>query len=214
MQIEIDHINARGRRGSQELVLRELCMTVLAKEIVGVVGPSGAGKTTLLQVLLGFIPSEEGRVRVDHVTGAHRRPSFLLRVGYVPQVRSSPADFTPRNLIEFRGSLGGLAEHTARARARSLLDRHALLSVADRLMVDLLPEQFEAVHLLASVVHRPKVWLVDRPTPNPVLTALLAEARQLGRAAVLCTRDMSLAEAQCDRVLLLKDGGLLRCAGG
>lgn len=184
-------------------------MQVIAKEIVGLVGPSGSGKTTLLQVLLGLTPNDDGKVRIDEVTGAHKRPKFLYSVGYVPEKRVCPPDFTPRNLIEFRGSLTGLAEHASRSRAQDLLARHDLTGIADVPLDNLDADAVEAAHLLASVVNRPKVWLVDTPRAIPVFTALVQDARDKERAVVLCTRDMDLARAHCDRILELRNGAML-----
>ncbi|MEV0255311.1 thiol reductant ABC exporter subunit CydD [Streptomyces sp. NPDC050732] len=55
-------------------------------ETVALVGPSGAGKSTLLDVVLGFVPPTEGRVRVGGVDLAEVSPArWRERIAWVPQ---------------------------------------------------------------------------------------------------------------------------------
>ncbi len=49
--------------GSHHWVARDLTLTVLRGDKVGLIGPNGAGKTTLLKMLLGELPPDTGRVR-------------------------------------------------------------------------------------------------------------------------------------------------------
>lgn len=55
-------------------------------ETVALVGPSGAGKSTLLNVVLGFVPPTEGRVRVAGVDLVDVSPErWRERIAWVPQ---------------------------------------------------------------------------------------------------------------------------------
>ncbi|MFH8608523.1 thiol reductant ABC exporter subunit CydD [Streptomyces sp. NPDC018029] len=55
-------------------------------ETVALVGASGAGKSTLLNVVLGFVPPTEGRVRVGGVDLADVSPErWRERIAWVPQ---------------------------------------------------------------------------------------------------------------------------------
>ncbi|MEU8591111.1 thiol reductant ABC exporter subunit CydD [Streptomyces sp. NPDC048664] len=66
--------------------LSELSLTVGPGETVALVGPSGSGKSTLLNVLLGFVPVTEGRVRVGGVDLASADlEEWRSRIAWVPQ---------------------------------------------------------------------------------------------------------------------------------
>ena len=55
-------------------------------EYVGFRGYSGVGKSTLFNLLLGFLKPTKGEIRIDDtVLDADVQPSWLRKVGYVPQ---------------------------------------------------------------------------------------------------------------------------------
>lgn len=64
-------------------VLKDVSLTIMAGEAVGITGPNGSGKTTLLKLMLGHLQPQSGHIRVfgDDVCGARWR----RRVSYVPQ---------------------------------------------------------------------------------------------------------------------------------
>jgi len=59
-------------------VIRDLSLTILRQDRIGLIGPNGAGKTTLLRIILGKLQPDQGQVRL----GAN------LTVGYFDQMRS------------------------------------------------------------------------------------------------------------------------------
>ena len=66
-QILIDNVcyAYRPPSGRSVLALDGVSFAVEAKEFVALLGPSGCGKSTLLYLLGGFIPIEQGSIRVD-----------------------------------------------------------------------------------------------------------------------------------------------------
>ena len=56
---------------------------------IGMVGPNGAGKTSLLKVIVGEVEPDAGQLHTN----------IGLRIGYVPQARSTLAEGTLRNEI-------------------------------------------------------------------------------------------------------------------
>lgn len=66
-----------GYHHRQQPVLSDLCFTISAGDVLGIVGPNGSGKSTLLKALLGIVAIQKGRVAFAD----DRQPRF----GYVPQ---------------------------------------------------------------------------------------------------------------------------------
>ncbi len=66
-QIGIDRVSHvyRPARGRAVLALDDVSLAVGDREFVALLGPSGCGKSTLLYLLGGFLPVEQGMIRVD-----------------------------------------------------------------------------------------------------------------------------------------------------
>ncbi|MET9761085.1 thiol reductant ABC exporter subunit CydD [Streptomyces sp. NPDC006372] len=114
--------------------VRDVSFTVAPGETVALVGPSGAGKSTLLQVLLGFVPPAEGRVRVGEVDLADADlEQWRSQVAWVPQRPHLYA--------------GTIAENVRLARPDADDDavRRALRDAGALEFVDALPEGLDTV---------------------------------------------------------------------
>ena len=70
--------------------LRDVTLTVRPGERIAIIGPSGAGKSTLLGLLLGFVTPTAGRVTVDGVDLADRRPGRLAPAGRLGAAAGAP----------------------------------------------------------------------------------------------------------------------------
>jgi len=64
--IQLSKINFRYL-GSDELVLKELDLTILANKVTAIVGASGSGKTTLMKMLLKFYEPLQGEIKVGNI---------------------------------------------------------------------------------------------------------------------------------------------------
>lgn len=64
----------------------DFSLTIKKGECLGIKGASGSGKTTLMNMLLGFIPPQQGTFKIDNViyTPKHMN-SYYEKVGYVQQ---------------------------------------------------------------------------------------------------------------------------------
>lgn len=83
-EIVMDHLSYTYPEG--EKVLDGFQANIQKGEYVGFRGYSGVGKSTLFNLLLGFLRPTGGEIRIDGVALTPEvQPSWLRRVGYVPQ---------------------------------------------------------------------------------------------------------------------------------
>src|ERR1700680_3231393 len=64
---ELSH-TYRPTRGQPVLALDQVSLEVRDREFLALLGPSGCGKSTLLYLLGGFLPVEQGSIRVGGTT--------------------------------------------------------------------------------------------------------------------------------------------------
>ena len=60
-------------------------MEVKRGQSVGIMGPSGAGKSTIVDILLGLLRVQEGTITCDGMNIFDNYPSWLAKIGYIPQ---------------------------------------------------------------------------------------------------------------------------------
>ncbi len=198
-----------AKRFGDRRVVDGVDIAVPTGAVYGVLGPNGAGKTTTLRMLLGIIEPDEGqRSLLGH---AHPRDASDL-VGYLPEERGLYPAMKARDAIVFMGALRGLDRATGRVRADELLEQAGLGHAADSKIRKLSKGMAQLVQLLGSVVHRPKLLVLDEPFSglDPVnqerLEALILGERDRGATILFSTHVMAHAERLCDRLAIIAGG--------
>lgn len=81
-------------------VLDGLDFDIKPGDFLGISGRSGKGKTTILNVLLGFLPTDEGDIMINHkAAGAGMREQYWKAISYVKQESFLIHDTILRNII-------------------------------------------------------------------------------------------------------------------
>lgn len=186
--------------------LRGVSLELFPGEILFVLGPNGAGKTTLVKILAGLIEPDGGRVEV-RVDG---RPTWLgvvLEGSRNLYWRLSALE----NLIYF-GTLRGLTPKEAKRRGLELLETVGIPDKAHQTVGTLSRGQQQRTALAAALVHDPPVLFLDEPTlgvdleAQEAIRSLLLRLKEEGKAILLTTHQLDLAEAVADRVVILLEG--------
>ncbi len=191
-----------------------LDLRVRPGQIFGLVGPDGAGKTTTMRLLCGAYEPTSGSASVAGFDLKHHLAEARASTGYVAQRYSLYSDLTPTENLEFFSEAYGMSRAKRVARARELLDFVGLTKFAHRRSEFLSGGMKQKLSLACSLIHRPKVLLLDEPTGgvDPVarqefwrlLYTLLAE----GSAILISTPYMDEA-SRCHRVGLMNHGKLM-----
>lgn len=177
--------------------------------IFGILGPNGAGKTTTLRMLLGIIAPDSGRCALL----GHERPLDAARqVGYLPEERGLYPSMKAIEAIAFMGALRGLSLAEGRARARELMEGHGLGYALNRQIRNLSKGMAQTVQLLGTIVHRPRLILLDEPFSGldalnqQKLEALVREQAADGVTIIFSTHVIAHAERLCEEVAIIAGG--------
>jgi ABC-2 type transport system ATP-binding protein len=181
-------------------------------EMFGLIGPDGAGKTTSIRMACGLLRADGGQVRIlgrDPIT-QHR--AMTGDVGYLSQRFSLYGDLSIDENIAFFAEIHGVRHYTS-SRER-LLEMTQLTPFRSRRADRLSGGMKQKLALACTLVHEPKILLLDEPTTgvDPVsrreFWKLLSEFLSRGLTIVMSTPYLDEAE-RCGRVALLHDGRLL-----
>ena len=204
----------KTRRGSVTAV-DGVRLKVRRGETFGLIGPDGAGKTTLTRVILGLLKRTAGESRVLGYDSMRDTYEIRERVGYIAQQFALPADMTVMENMCFFADIQGVSKEDQRQRIPELLEFAGLTDFTGRLAGRLSGGMKKKLALACSLVHEPKVVLLDEPTlgVDPVSRRefwnLLGNLRaEKGLTIFVCTPYMDEAE-RCNYVGLMFQGRLI-----
>jgi ABC-2 type transport system ATP-binding protein len=199
------------RYGKLEAV-RDLSLAIETGEMFGLIGPDGAGKTTTIRSICGLLAPDAGSLRVLGLDPRRDHRRLSDSVGYLSQQFSLYTDLSVDENIAFFAEIHGVAGFKA-TRDR-LLDLTQLAPFRARLAGQLSGGMKQKLALACTLVHSPRLIVLDEPTTgvDPVARRefwkLLGEFLSQGITIVLSTPYLDEAE-RCSRVALLNEGRLL-----
>jgi ABC-2 type transport system ATP-binding protein len=186
-------------------------------EIVGFLGPNGAGKTTTLKMLSGLLFPTNGNATVLGYVPWERpvefRKAFSLVMGQKSQLWwDLPAsdsfelhkEIYKIDTVKFKKNVGELTEIFQVA---NLLNKPVReLSLGERMKLE----------LIASLLHDPKLLLLDEPTigldvvAQSAMHRCLYEFNQTRKITILLTSHyMRDVETLCSRILVISGGEMV-----
>ena len=177
--------------------------------IYGILGPNGAGKTTCLRMLLGIIDPSSGERRL---LGYERPLEAAHEVGYLPEERGLYPAMTAQEAIAFMGALRGLPLREGRERGAELLAGHGLGDWAAKPIRTLSKGMAQTVQLLGTIVHRPRLLVLDEPFSGldainqGKLEGLIRRQAADGVTILFSTHVIAHAERLCERIAIIARG--------
>ena len=185
-------------------------------EVFGFVGPDGAGKTTIMRLLAAVMTPDEGSVAIEGLDVVANPELARAQISYMPQRFGLYEDLTVDENIEFFAELFGIDRRDRDQRAARLLAASGMTPFRDRRAGQLSGGMKQKLGLTCSLIHTPKVLLLDEPTAgvDPVsrrdFWRILYGLRSEGVAIVVATSYLDEAE-RCTRLGLLRSGRMLYC---
>lgn len=209
--IEVDQISKSFK---QVQAIQALTTRFSPGTLHGIIGPDGAGKTTLLRILMGLLRPDEGKV--NFAEDGEPIPFFKVRpsIAYMPQQQTLYPDLTCSEHLDFFRDLYQLPAQTYRDRRKNLLHITRMEPFQDRLAGKLSGGMYKKLGLMCTLLHSPKVILLDEPTNgvDPIsrreLWELLYQLLEEEILVIVTTSYMDEAE-RCGMVHLVDSGRLL-----
>jgi ABC-2 type transport system ATP-binding protein len=194
------------RGGAQ--VLAGLSLEVSSGAVTGLLGPSGCGKTTLMRAIVGVQDGVRGELTVLGLPAGDAR--LRTRVGYVTQAPSVYGDLDLEENMAYFASISGIS----RERVAEVLRTVGLAGRERQLVGSMSGGEQTRVSLATALLPEPEVLILDEPTVglDPILRAELwrsfRDLAQRGTTLLVSSHVMEEA-AECDALLLMRDGKLL-----
>lgn len=205
---------------AEQVVLRDVNLTIESGEFVYLWGRVGAGKSTFLKSLYGALPIASGQAMVlDHdMSSLPRRklPYLRRRMGIVFQDYQLIPDMTVEENLRFVLRATGWKD-------RQLMDEHiheVLTQVKMETKGYKLPNQLsggeqQRIVIARALLNSPELILADEPTGNldpetgKGIMELLYSISKAGIAVLISTHNPLWAESYPGRKLLFQNGTIV-----
>lgn len=211
--IKIDNIT---KKYDKKIVFKNVSFEINDNEKLLIIGPSGCGKTTLIRCLNGFEKIDAGKIflngvnikEIDEVTLKSKVGMVFQNFNLFPHLTvGENIALAPRLL-----KLGSKEE--INKKVKELLTQVHILDKIDSYPKRLSGGEKQRVAIARALATKPEVILFDEPTSalDPsVVNDLLELLDELSKTTtiVVVSHEMDLIKNYADKVLFLKDKGIL-----
>jgi ABC-2 type transport system ATP-binding protein len=203
-----------GRRRA----LAHVTFTARSGEVLALVGPNGAGKSTLLAILATLATPSAGEVRYGGQTARIAGAALRAHLGWLGHDLQLYPELTARENLTFFARLAGIDD--LRSRVDEALAAARLEDRGDDLVGSFSRGMRQRLALERSLLHRPRLLLLDEPFTGldaasaRALAARLGSLAAAGHIVVLATHEVADADDVVTRALVLDGGRLIATVGG
>ena len=212
----VEVINLKKRYpNAQSVAVADISFSIKQGEVLALLGTNGAGKTSTIKMLLGLIKPTSGLATVCgcDMSLLRSRREVLRQVGAVLEgARNTYWRLSGKeNLLYFAG-VKGVARKSAQKRAKELLDLFDLTDAADKEVRSYSRGMQQKLAIAAALLTDPDVLLLDEPTLGldvqsaKLLEQIIIRLAEEGKAILLTTHSMSLAERLATDIFVMFDG--------
>ncbi len=192
--------------------LENFTMSIRAGETYGLIGPNGSGKTTLIRIIVGLTRPTSGEVLVL----GRRMPNRQIArdIGYMTQNNALYQELTVRENLAFFGRIYGLRGQQLQQRIEAVLETVDLTERGKSIVETLSGGMKQRLLLASTLIHEPRLLLLDEPTVgiDPELRLAFWDhfARLNAQGVTIIVSTHHLDEAtRCHRLGLMRFGALL-----
>lgn len=178
--------------------------------IFGFLGPNGAGKTTAMRIFVGLLRATGGTARVLGLDAWRESQAIRAQVGYLPGDVRLYEWMRGRRLLAFcnRARGGGCDAEIVRLTTQFDLD-------IDRPIRDYSRGMKQKLGLIAALMHRPRLLILDEPTTalDPLVQQMLYDELRAtaadGRTVLFSSHTLGEVEQLCHRVAIIRGGRII-----
>ena len=211
-------VNSKKQFGDN-VVLKDISVTVTPGEAISVIGPSGSGKSTFLRCINGLEEITDGHIYVDELDIADPKvniDTLRERVGMVFQsFNLFPHLSVTDNITLAPITLNKMSKADANKKALELLKKVGLEDKAEVFPSSLSGGQKQRVAIARALAMDPEAILFDEPTsaldPEMVgeVLQVMKDLASEGMTMIVVTHEMGFAKEVCDRVIFMADGEIV-----
>ena len=200
----------------EKVALDNVSIEIPKGKIFGLLGPNGAGKTTLIRIINRITIPNGGEVLFD---GRPITQDDVEKIGYLPEERGLYRKMKVGEQAMYFAQLKGMSSREAAAELKKWFVRFGIESWWNKKIEDLSKGMAQKVQFITTVVHKPKLLILDEPFSgfDPVNAQVIREEilrlKAEGSTIILSTHNMESVEELCDNIALINKSHVVITGG-
>ena len=207
-KIELIHVT---KKFGQELILKEVNLTLEQGRVYGIIGNNGSGKTVLMKCICGFLIPTTGLIQVFG-SSIGQDVDFPESLGVIIETPGFLTNLTGRKNLEI---LAGMRRKICPAEIQQVLEKVGLDPALKKPVANYSLGMRQRLGIAQAIMEDPKLLILDEPFNGldkhgvGEIRKLLLELKEEGKTILLASHNEEDIRILCDEVYEM-DGGVLR----
>lgn len=208
MSLEIKNISKKY--GNQE-ALSNISFSLNKGDIVGFLGPNGAGKTTLMKIITSTLKQDSGEVTVFGKNTISEEIETKSVIGYLAEHNPLYKEMNVIEYLQFIASLYKIKDFNI---IENIISKTGLENEKTKKIEALSKGYKQRVGIAASLIHNPKLLILDEPTtgldPNQLVEIrnLITEIGK-DKIVLLSTHILQEIPKICNHIIIINKGKIV-----
>jgi lipopolysaccharide export system ATP-binding protein len=207
---------AKSYKGRQ--VVRDVSLSVASAQIVGLLGPNGAGKTTSFYMIVGLVPMDAGRIRIDDedISGLPMHGRARRGIGYLPQEASIFRKLTvEQNILAILETRKDLDKVAREEKLQSLLEEFHITHIRKNLGMSLSGGERRRVEIARALAAEPQFVLLDEPFAgvDPIsvsdIKGIITHLKNRGIGVLITDHNVRETLDICEKAYIVSTGSVI-----
>lgn len=183
--------------------------------VFGFIGPNGAGKTTTLSMIATLLEPDAGEITVGGFNTIDYPQAVRSLIGYMPDHVGMYDGVRIWEYLDFFAAAYRIDGPARKRVIEDTLELTDLAGVRDKLISTLSKGMRQRLVLAKTLLHDPKVLLLDEPAAglDPrariELRVLLKELQKMGKTIVISSHILTELSDMCDSVGIVEGGRMV-----
>ncbi len=201
---------------ASQLILKDVSVSFLPGQVVGVLGANGSGKTTFIKLICGLVSPDKGSIVINGLNIVSNRRIIMASLGVLLDgSRHLYWRLSAWQNFTYFSGLKGLFGDSVQQRGKTLLSLFGLWDQRNQKVESFSLGMRQKLSMCCALAHDPHIILLDEPTSgldsdSQHLLATLLQARALEKKTILvASHDVHLLNQICDRQVVIEKGCVL-----
>ena len=194
----------------------DLSLHIAPGEIYGFIGHNGAGKTTTLKSVVGILQFDDGEIFINGTSVKSDPIKCKKEIAYIPDNPDIYEFMTGIKYLNFVADIFGVSSTDRQEKIRKYAEMFDLTADLAQPIATYSHGMKQKLAIISAWIHNPKLIIMDEPfvglDPKAahILKGMMREVCDNGGAIFFSTHVLEVAEKLCDKIVIIKEGKLIR----